>query len=55
MARWVRFVAPEGEGFGSIEGESIVVHDGDLFNRPRATGRRLDLGAVRLAMPMRPS
>jgi len=55
MARWVRFVAPEGEGFGSIEGESIVVHDGDLFDRPRATGRRLDLGAVRLAMPMRPS
>ena len=55
MTRWVRFVAPEGAGFGSIEGESVAVHEGDLFDRPRRTGRLLRLADVRLTMPVQPS
>jgi 2-keto-4-pentenoate hydratase/2-oxohepta-3-ene-1,7-dioic acid hydratase in catechol pathway len=56
MARWARFTAADGSaGFGQIDGESIRVFDGDLFDRPRATGATRRLADVRLTMPVRPT
>ena len=55
MARWARFIAPDGTGFGQIEGDSIRLFEGDLFDRPRATGESRRLADVRLTMPVRPS
>ena len=49
MTRWARFTTPDGAGFGQIEGESIRVFEGDLFDRPRATGEVRRLVDVRLA------
>jgi hypothetical protein len=54
MTSWVRFETAEGAGFGVLDGASIRVHEGDLFDRPRPTGRRLARDAVRLTMPLRP-
>ena len=55
MARWVRFMAAEGAGFGRLDGDSIEVCDGDLFTAPRPTDRRLPLAEVRLTRPVTPS
>ena len=55
MTRWVRFIAAEGAGFGRLEGASIVVFDGDMFDRPQPTGQVRRLDDVRLTMPVRPS
>ena len=55
MARWARFAADDGAGFGQVESESIRVFEGDLFNRPRPTGATRRLADVRLAMPVQPS
>ena len=55
MARWVRFVAPDGAGFGRLESERIEVFEGDLFDRPKPTGQVLPLAGTRLTMPVRPS
>ncbi len=52
MALWVRF-APD--GFGQLEGDTIAVHTGDMFNGPVATGERIPLASVRLLAPARPS
>jgi hypothetical protein len=28
-------------GFGALDGEEVVVHDGDMFGAPMPTGERL--------------
>ncbi|MDQ6681468.1 MAG: fumarylacetoacetate hydrolase family protein [Pseudomonadota bacterium] len=55
MTRWVRYTAAEGTGFGSLDGNSIRVFDGDLFDAPRPTGAVRRLADVRLTMPVRPT
>jgi 2-keto-4-pentenoate hydratase/2-oxohepta-3-ene-1,7-dioic acid hydratase in catechol pathway len=55
MARWVRYASAEGAGFGRLEGEEIEVCEGDLFESPRPTGRRLALAEVRLLLPVTPT
>jgi 2-keto-4-pentenoate hydratase/2-oxohepta-3-ene-1,7-dioic acid hydratase in catechol pathway len=52
---WVRFELAGQEGFGRLEGDRIRVHDGDLFDSPRDTGRDVAIGGVRLLAPTRPS
>ena len=54
MTSWVRYESEEGSGFGVLDGASIRVHEGDLFDRPRPVGRSLPRDAVRLTMPVRP-
>jgi 2-keto-4-pentenoate hydratase/2-oxohepta-3-ene-1,7-dioic acid hydratase in catechol pathway len=54
MALWVRFRQGEAEGFGTLEGEAIRVHRGDIFAAPEATGAVLALGDVALLPPVRP-
>ena len=52
MARWVRF-APD--RFGQLDGDTIVVHTGDMFDHPTETGERILLAAVELLAPTQPS
>lgn len=55
MTRWASYTATDGAGFGQIEGDSIRIFDGNMFDRPRATGEIRRLGDVRLSMPVRPT
>lgn len=55
MALWMRFEA-EGEArFGTVDGDEIAEHEGDLFAEPRPTGRRFRLDRVKVLIPCRPS
>jgi 2-keto-4-pentenoate hydratase/2-oxohepta-3-ene-1,7-dioic acid hydratase in catechol pathway len=55
MALWVRFARADGtEGFGTLEGETLAVHGGDMLGAATPTGETLALGAVRLLAPVRP-
>ncbi len=51
---WVRFTHEGSDGFGMLEGASIHVHEGDMFERPCDTGVALPLSAVTLRAPCRP-
>jgi 2-keto-4-pentenoate hydratase/2-oxohepta-3-ene-1,7-dioic acid hydratase in catechol pathway len=55
MARWVRFDADGQQGFGTLEGDSIIEWQGDMFAGPRMTGQRFGLAAVGLLPPCRPT
>lgn len=54
MARWVRFESKGDVGFGQMEDDRILVHSGDMFGNPTATGETIDLGAVKLLTPCEP-
>ena len=52
---WVRFESAGTTGFGTLAGNRIAVHRGDMFSNPEPTGETLPLDAVRLLMPAVPS
>ncbi len=54
MAQWLRFAYRGSSGFGLLEGDEVLEHEGDLFDQPRATGRRLPLAEVELLTPVTP-
>ncbi len=54
MARWVRFEGAGLTGFGTLEGDRIAVHEGDMFAGARPSGRTLSLAAVKLSTPCEP-
>lgn len=51
---WIRFERSGTIGFGQSQGEFVVEHGGDLFDRPAATGRTWRLEEVRLLPPCVP-
>ncbi len=55
MALWVRFERGGAVGHGTLEGDAVHLHEGDLFASPRPTGETAPLSAVRLLTPTRPS
>ena len=55
MTHWLRFRQDNMIGFGTLEGDVITVHDGDMFNAPTPTGQSLALGSVRILTPTQPS
>lgn len=57
MALWVRFERQGVARFGTLEadGETIRVHDGDMFDAPVPGSELLKLGAVRLLAPTVPT
>lgn len=55
MTLWLRFAAGERTGLGTLEGDTVVVHDGDMFAGATPTGERLPLSGVRLLAPCAPS
>jgi 2-keto-4-pentenoate hydratase/2-oxohepta-3-ene-1,7-dioic acid hydratase in catechol pathway len=55
MEHWVRFEQGGKAGFGTLSGDTIATHEGDMFNSPRATGQTVALSAVKLLNPVQPT
>lgn len=56
MVRWIRFDDGAGRaGFGTVADDVVVVHSGDMFERPEPTGEELPLASVTLLMPCLPT
>lgn len=55
MTLWLRFAREDGRtGFGILEGDSISVHEGDLFGANVPAGESLPLAGVTLLTPCEP-
>lgn len=54
MTKWLRYRANGAEGFGTLDGETVHVHSGDMFAQPTATGETLALAEVELLAPVKP-
>ena len=52
--KWMRCRLDGREGWGCLEGDEVLLHEGDLFDSPRATGERWPLDRVQLLMPCQP-
>ncbi len=55
MAHWIRFEKSGKTGFGTLEGETISVHSGDVFAGAKATGDKVALKDVKVLTPCDPS
>ena len=55
MAHWLRYTHREVPGFGTLEGDAIRVHAGDMFNGATPTGQILAFADVTLLAPCTPS
>jgi len=53
--RWVRYAHGAAEGFGTLEGETIQPHAGDMLGAARPEGPALPLSAVCLLPPVKPA
>ena len=52
---WIRYSHDGTTGFGTLSGDRIDVHRGNMFANPEPTGKTLSLSAVKLLMPMQPT
>jgi 2-keto-4-pentenoate hydratase/2-oxohepta-3-ene-1,7-dioic acid hydratase in catechol pathway len=52
---WIRYRAQEKIGFGTLDGETIAVHEGSMFERPARTSKTLKIGEVEVLAPTEPS
>ena len=55
MRRWLRFDHAGETGFGTLEGDVITVHEGDMFAGPEPTDQTLPLDSVSVLTPTEPS
>lgn len=55
MAHWIRYAHGGGIGFGTVEGETVRVHTGDMFGGATPTGTTLGRADVELLAPCVPS
>ena len=55
MTHWIRYRRRGEIGFGTLDGDTIVEHAGDMFDTPRATGRGIARSEVELLSPASPS
>jgi 2-keto-4-pentenoate hydratase/2-oxohepta-3-ene-1,7-dioic acid hydratase in catechol pathway len=54
MAKWLRYIHQGTEGFGTLDGDAVAVHEGDMFAGASATGQSLALADVSPCVPVRP-
>ena len=54
MTQWIAYTHHEKSGFGQVEGDRVVVYEGDMFDGPRGTGAELALADVSVDLPCRP-
>ncbi len=54
MPRWVRVNHKDRECFGTIDGDAIHVHSGNMFANPQPTGESIALADARLLTPAVP-
>jgi len=52
--KWMRCRHRDREVFGVLREGQLIVHEGDLFAQPRATGEQLPVDGVEWLMPCRP-
>jgi 2-keto-4-pentenoate hydratase/2-oxohepta-3-ene-1,7-dioic acid hydratase in catechol pathway len=52
--KWLRYRSDGREGFGSLQGDQVVVFEGDLFGAHQATGERLALAVLEWLTPCVP-
>jgi 2-keto-4-pentenoate hydratase/2-oxohepta-3-ene-1,7-dioic acid hydratase in catechol pathway len=55
VTHWTRYRRHGEIGFGTIDGDTIVEHAGNMFDAPRASGRRISRSEVELLAPTDPS
>ncbi|MBZ0146461.1 MAG: DUF2437 domain-containing protein [Pseudorhodoplanes sp.] len=55
MTQWIRFEYDRKAGFGVLEGDSIVVHSGDMFVSTKPTGNKIKLADAKILTPCDPS
>ena len=55
MTHWIRFEKGGKAGFGTLEGDTISVHSGDLFAGAKPTGEKVALKDVKVLTPCVPS
>lgn len=53
--KWLRFQHQGSERIGTLDGEHVRVHEGDLFAAPHPTGEVLPLAQIEWLPPVRPS
>ena len=53
--RWIRFELGGNVRFGTLDGDVVQEHEGDMFARPEPTGRRFALGDLELLTPTAPT
>jgi 2-keto-4-pentenoate hydratase/2-oxohepta-3-ene-1,7-dioic acid hydratase in catechol pathway len=54
MARWIRFTHRGEPGFGTLAGDVVHLHEGDMFAGAQPTGSVLPLAQVVLRCPVQP-
>ena len=54
MALWLRFDHRGRTGFGTIDGDTISVYTGDMFNAPQPSGQTLPRSQVKVLTPTVP-
>ena len=55
MAKWIRFEQGGKTGFGTLDGDTITVHIGDMFAGAKPNGQTLKLSEVQVLTPCQPS
>ena len=55
MARWMRCEYQGRTRFGTLDGDRIAFHEGELFGAPKPTGEQAALSAVKLLTPTEPT
>jgi len=55
MTHWIRYEKGGKRGFGTLEGETISVHEGDMFAGAKPSGEKLKLADVAIQTPCDPS
>jgi 2-keto-4-pentenoate hydratase/2-oxohepta-3-ene-1,7-dioic acid hydratase in catechol pathway len=55
MALWIRFESEGIAGFGQLEGSTIHIWHGDMFDEPSNSDKTLPLKDARIALPCNPS
>ena len=55
MPRWLRCEYQGRTRIGTLDGETVTFHEGDLFNSPKPAGETAPLSAVKLLIPTQPS
>ena len=55
MPLWARVIHEGRECFGTVDGETILLYEGDMLADPRPTGESIPLNTARLLTPTNPS
>ncbi len=55
MAKWVRFTHQGKTAFGTLDGDNIAVHSGNMFDGAKPTGETVALSSVSVLAPTEPT